>query len=193
MMRKRILLFFFIFCFTVSLFSADIFQGEIYPANDRDYPGVLLPLLKDAKNSIYVIMFLASYYPEYPDSPTNLFLKEMIKAKEKGVKVEVILNQSDREDISHVTVENLKTARYLHLHNIPVYFSPHNITTHAKIVIIDGKFVVIGSTNWSYSAMAKNHETSVVIESPELARYYMKYFEGIKKNCVRFFHPLIEK
>ncbi|MDD3725861.1 MAG: phospholipase D-like domain-containing protein [Candidatus Ratteibacteria bacterium] len=195
-MRRRILLCLLIFCFatTTCLIPADVFEGRVYPANNREYQKLLLPKLKDAKSSIYMIMFLASYYPSYPDSPTNLFLKEMIEAKKRGVKVEIILNQSDdKTSSSHETVENLKTARYLSNYNIPVYFSPSGITTHSKLLVIDGRFVVIGSTNWSYSAMAKNNETSVIIDSPKLAQYYIRYFEEIKKDCFLFLQPVEKK
>lgn len=189
-MRKFLLvLIFTCYLTTVLLLPADVFECKVYPANNRVYHKMVLPLLKGAKDTIYIIMFLASYYPGYPDSPTNLFFKEIIEAKKRGVKVEVILNQSDSEYSSHATVENLKIARYLTSHNIPVYFSPFGVTTHSKMLIIDSNFTIIGSANWTYSAMVRNNETSVIIESPELARYYMEYFREIRNECFLFLQP----
>ncbi len=184
----QVLLFFFLFL-TAPAFS-EVFEGRISPANNGDYKEQILPCLKSAKKSIYIIMFLASYYPQYPDSPVNLFIREMINAKRRGVNVEVILNQSDSDYSSHSTTENLKTGAYLANNGITVYFDSPKKTTHAKLLIIDERFLVIGSANWSYSAMAKNNETSVIIDSPELARSYIKYFEKIKKECRPFLSPL---
>lgn len=191
-MRKLLSVCIFVsFLCAVSVTPADVFfEGKVYPANNRAYPQVLNPLLKNAKESVYMVMFLASYYPRYPDSPTNSFFKELINARKRGVKIEVILNHSDKDTSSHTTVENLKTARYLSTNNIAVYFAPVDKTTHSKILIIDKKYVLIGSANWSYSAMEKNNEASVIISSPELAEYYIKYFEQIKKESFLFLQPV---
>ncbi|HOL21427.1 MAG TPA: phospholipase D-like domain-containing protein [bacterium] len=187
---RKLIFFTFIFCVCATfLISSNIYEGRVFPANNREYQKLLLPRLKEAKKSIFIIMFLASYYPEYPDSPTNLFIRELIVAKQRGVRVEVIFNQSDKDYSSHSTVENLKTARYLSNNGISVYFSPPDITTHSKLLIIDRRYVVIGSTNWSYSAMEKNNETSVIIDSPELAGFYTEYFEEVKKECNLFLKP----
>jgi len=193
-MRKLLFLFSAIFFFfTTLLVPQDVFEGKVYSANNREYQKLLLPRLKDAKDTIYIVMFLASYYPEYPESPTNLFLRELIEAKKRGVKVEAIFNQSDRDFSSNSVVENLKTARYLTLNNINVYFSPPDITTHSKMIVIDRRYVVVGSANWSYSAMEKNNEASVIIDSPELAEVYIKYFEDIKKKSALFLQPAKKK
>ncbi|MCX8082137.1 MAG: phospholipase D-like domain-containing protein [bacterium] len=193
-MRKLTIAFICIFFFFQTLaVPSDIFEGRIFPANNRDYQRLLLPRLKEARYSVYIIMFLASYYPEYSDSPTNIFLKELIEAKKRGVKIEIIFNQSDKDYSSHATVENLKTARYLSNNGISVYFSPPDRTTHSKMLVIDRKYVIVGSANWSYSAMEKNNETSVIIYSPKLAEYYIKYFENIRRECSLFLKPTVEE
>ncbi|MCD6408292.1 hypothetical protein J7L87_04490, partial [bacterium] len=165
------------------------FKGEITPAENEKYFKEILPLIKNAKESIYVIMFLAGYYPEYPESPTNQIFSELIKAKKRGLRVEIILEQSDVPGYSNTTEKNLKTARFLSNNGISVYFDSPEKTTHSKLVIIDKKFVVIGSTNWTYYALTKNNETSVIIKSPELAKYFLRYYEKIKKECETKFIP----
>jgi len=170
----------------------EVFEGRISPANNRDYEDMVLPRLKEAKKSIHAIMFQASYYsdPRYIDtSPTNLLIRELIAAKKRGATVELILNQSDSDYDSHAAGENLKTGAFLANNGIVVYLDRPEKTTHAKLLIIDGRFVVIGSANWSYSAMAKNNEVSVLIDSPKLAEFYIKYFNDVKKECRPFLAP----
>jgi len=160
-----------------------VYEGKIIPVDNRNYFSSVYEKLKSAEKSIYVIMFLASYYTRYPDSPTNQLLNTLIEKKKKNIKVEVILDQSNAEYFQHSRTENLKTASFLSQNGITVYFDSPSKTTHAKLLIIDGKYVVIGSTNWSYSAIEKNNETSVIIESEELAKYYIRFFEKVKKEC----------
>jgi phosphatidylserine/phosphatidylglycerophosphate/cardiolipin synthase-like enzyme len=50
---------------------------------------------------------------------------------------------------------------------------------HHKFMIIDGKIVVTGSYNWSYSAEEKNDENLVVILSPNTAKLYETEFNRI--------------
>jgi len=184
-MRKYIITLTLLLTFTLARPGAsEVFKATVSPANNKDYRELLMKRLKESKKSVYMIMFLASYYPEYKDtSPTNLFMDELIKAKKRGVNVEIILDQSGDSRDSHSSTENLKTAMHLSAGGITVYFDPPEKTTHAKLLVIDEKIVVIGSANWSFSAMEKNNEASVMIESPELAEFYIKYFEEIKKTC----------
>jgi len=187
---------FLILLFLLSPYSFSkekVYEGKIIPADNRNYFSSIYKKLKEAEKSIYVIMFLASYYPEYPNSPTNQLLNTLIEKKKKNVKVEVIFDRSKAEYLQHSRTENLKTASYLSENGITVYFDSPSKTTHCKLLIIDGKYVVIGSTNWSYSAMEKNNETSVIIESEELAKYYIRYFEKIKKECKIKFVPRFRK
>ena len=52
-------------------------------------------------------------------------------------------------------------------------------TSHAKLIIIDGKIVVIGSTNLSHYGIDMNGEANVIIHDEKVATYFEGYFEGI--------------
>ncbi len=41
---------------------------------------------------------------------------------------------------------------------------------HDKLIIVDGRFCVVGSTNWSVAALKSNYESTVLIDSPDLAK-----------------------
>jgi phosphatidylserine/phosphatidylglycerophosphate/cardiolipin synthase-like enzyme len=69
---------------------------------------------------------------------------------------------------------------------VDVIFDTEQITTHSKLLIIDEKIVVIGSTNWTYNALTANHESSVVFKSRETARELMEFFEKIKKTGIKY-------
>ncbi len=48
---------------------------------------------------------------------------------------------------------------------------------HNKIMAIDNLQILTGSYNWTHSAEFKNAENLVFINSPEVARKYIEYFE----------------
>jgi phosphatidylserine/phosphatidylglycerophosphate/cardiolipin synthase-like enzyme len=47
------------------------------------------------------------------------------------------------------------------------------------VIIVDEKYLLIGSHNWSESALKYNHEVTVKISSKELAKEAKEYFEMI--------------
>ncbi len=145
-------------------------------------------LISEAKKSIHIILYISRYYQKYPDSSPNKLIRELILAAKRGVNVEVILDQSDWNEKN--TRENKATAKIFSKGGVRVWLDDLHKTSHNKLIIIDGNYVVIGSTNWSYHALDKNNESSVLIESEEVANSFEKYFEKIKKKSEEFiFQP----
>jgi hypothetical protein len=56
---------------------------------------------------------------------------------------------------------------------VTIYLIPPRVRLHDKLIIVDGRYVVEGSTNWSISALRENFESATLIDSPELARQKM--------------------
>jgi len=50
-----------------------------------------------------------------------------------------------------------------------IFAVTHTRWLHDKLIIVDGRYVVEGSTNWSVSALKDNYESAVLIDSPGLA------------------------
>lgn len=53
----------------------------------------------------------------------------------------------------------------------------HFVHCHNKLIIVDNRAVLISSQNWSDSAVRKNREAGVLVEYPELARYFATIFK----------------
>lgn len=155
-----------VFIFTSTIIYA-LPAEDVEIINDRDYSPRVHELLQGAKKSIYLVMFSIHYYDRYPDSPSNILLRDLAGARKRGVDVRVILEDEQ---------EPGRVIKFLKQNKIAFKVDPPDITTHAKLIIIDGTYIVIGSTNWSYSALSKNNETAVVIKSQEVARVYVSYF-----------------
>ncbi len=55
--------------------------------------------------------------------------------------------------------------------------NPHNM--HHKVMVVDGRWVVTGSYNFTYSAEKRNDETLLIFDSPALAAAYLEEFERV--------------
>jgi cardiolipin synthase len=147
---------------------------------DREYFQVTRELLRSAKKSIQVMMFEASFYAKHPNSPSNILIGELISARKKGIDVEVILETSDRGD--RTTERNKLTGQMLSKEGVEVIYDPLFVTSHAKLIIVDGRITLLGSTNWTYHGLTSNHEVAVLIESEEVARSLQYYFDRVKTS-----------
>jgi len=182
MFKKSITLFILVFLF-LDTYSLGFPAKDVQIITDRHYFGVVRKCFQEAQTSIKMMMFEAGYYEKYKDSPSNVLIRELIAAKRRGVEVKVILER--REEKERATLRNMKTGSLLAKAGVEVVYDPLDITTHTKLLIIDDRISIVGSTNWTYNALEKNHEVSVLIRSPEVANNLQKYFQGVWNTCSR--------
>jgi len=142
--------------------------------NDRDYPSIAMELVEAANESIYLIMYILKYDPGDPADPVNELVWALGNACARGVAVNVIL-----EGKSGVVELNQAAFDYLSGAGANVTYDAGGVTTHCKLLVVDERFVLVGSHNWTESAMWYNHEASILIESPAIARLEIEYFNRL--------------
>ncbi len=147
--------------------------------DNRYFPRVK-QLIDSAEKSVQVMMFEASYYKKYPDSPSNQLIEALMNAAKRGLKVEVILDL--RKNNERTTKRNLVTGEILKNAGVEVILDSKQITTHTKLLIIDSTIIICGSTNWTYNALTENHEVSAVIHDCESAKNLQNYFNEVKNK-----------
>jgi cardiolipin synthase A/B len=141
-------------------------QGSIQTVFSPGADDEILSLIRGAKESIDVEMYLFSYDP---------LADELILAKKRGVEVRVIL-----EPRLSGSNDNLDTVKTLRDSGVDARWATLEYKlTHTKAMIIDKKKVLVGSTNWSSSALKKNREYSVLIEDE---RIVMEFFQNFEKD-----------
>ena len=146
-------------------------QSNIEVINDLAYIPAVLNLVENADESIHVSIFSLTYYDNYPDSNINQLLEELLRAKDRGVDVRLIADEFP-EDVE-------KGVEYLQNNGVEVKYDGKSQTTHTKLIIIDSDTVVVGSTNWRYYSVDRNHEANVIIHSEETAQEFEHYFNNI--------------
>ena len=96
-------------------------------------------------------------------------LEAVREAKKRGIDVKIII------DALNASARNSK-HRELRLNGISVKTEKYAGKMHSKSMIIDDKYTIIGSMNFSYSGENKNDENLMVIENPEITKSYKDFF-----------------
>jgi phosphatidylserine/phosphatidylglycerophosphate/cardiolipin synthase-like enzyme len=146
-------------------------------ANEAHFDA-LISHLAQAQHEIVISMFL--FAPgDHQNNRATQVKEALIEAVKRGVQVRLFLEVSDGEDFS--TEANRAVAEELGRQGITVHFDSPTQTTHTKLVIIDQHYVLLGSHNFTHSALRHNNEASVLIESPKLAQQALAYLQRIEE------------
>ena len=151
--------------------------AQVTLLRNSDYAPSLMAGIREARKSIVVTMFLF----KMTDSPGNLprrIADELVRASGRGVEVSVLLEQNDRPEDS-LNADNRATAQFLKRGGVKVFFDTPRVTTHVKAVVIDGRWVFLGSHNLTQSALSHNNELSLRIDSRELAAEITGFLDRI--------------
>ena len=123
----------------------------------------IVETLNQAKSSILIQAYSFTSAP---------IAKAVVDAHKRGVKVQVILDKSQR-------TEKYSSADFLAHAGIAVSIDAKHKIAHNKIMIIDGGTVITGSFNFTKSAEESNAENLLFIRDTDLAA---KYIENWKKH-----------
>ena len=145
---------------------------------DGQYSEFLSKLIEQAKKSIYVMMFFMKY-EEGKDYVTNPLVEALIKARVSDLDVKIILDKDAEDDVAKSRLVNGPAFEVLKQNDVLVMYDPEDRMTHSKLVVVDGKHVVVGSHNWTAGSFLAYDDTSIYIESEELAQKYHTIFNGL--------------
>lgn len=140
------------------------------------YPHFLLSLLSNAKLKIRIVMFFF-VFEKNKKSPTSPLVEEIIKAKNSGIDVKVILDKDEEGDVYGSRVANKKIYDYLKENKVQVKFETQQRRIHSKVVLVDDNHVVVGSHNWTGGSFYQYDDISIYAESKELSSFYHKMFD----------------
>lgn len=103
--------------------------------------------------------------------------RELIKAHNRGIDVEIIAdasqlerNGSDIPAIANAGVKCYKAYQY------------HQGVLHDKVIIIDDSVVITGSFNYTFSAEKNNAENVIILNAPLVAKKYDQHFNWIMQH-----------
>jgi phosphatidylserine/phosphatidylglycerophosphate/cardiolipin synthase-like enzyme len=102
--------------------------------------------------------------------------RSLLDAWQRGVKVAVILDRSERQ-------EGLTPAVRLANAGVPVYLDGKHAAANDRVIVIDGRTVVTGSLNFTTASDELNGENLLVIHSPELAALYAENWQRHREHA----------
>jgi phosphatidylserine/phosphatidylglycerophosphate/cardiolipin synthase-like enzyme len=152
-------------------------QAKTQLLRNSEFVDTLLDTIDRAKSSIVMTYFLFKATEKRGNLPAKV-VDALLDASRRGVKVSLLLEQSNEERDS-LNRDNHQTAKQLRRGGVKVLFDDPRRTTHVKSTVIDERYVFIGSHNLTHSALSRNNELSVLIDSPELAKETTTYLLGL--------------
>jgi phosphatidylserine/phosphatidylglycerophosphate/cardiolipin synthase-like enzyme len=117
---------------------------------------LIVKTLGETKNSILVQAYSFTSAP---------IAKALLDAHKRGVRVEVILDQSNRTD-------KYSAADFLANQGVPTKIDANHAISHNKVMVIDGETLITGSFNFTKAAQEKNAENVLIIRDKALAAQY---------------------
>lgn len=133
----------------------------LFSPKDKIITNNIIPLINNAQHYIYIPAFLITH---------DEMAASLIKAKARGVDVKLIIDAANPKS-------KRSKVKLLRSSNIPVKIENYAGKVHSKSIIIDDKYIIAGSMNFSNSGENKNDENCLIIEDERLAKYYKGFFE----------------
>jgi len=105
--------------------------------------------------------------------PGPRFIRALLRAVRRGVKVELILPA--QSDIPLVRLVNRSSYATLIKGGIEI-FEREGTILHGKVMLIDGRWSVIGSANLDQRSFHRNYEVNVIVSSSDFGRQVDEMF-----------------
>ncbi len=158
-------------------FAEDFYSAQVRDISDREYEQAVIELIDNAQESIVVGMYYISTRLK-ANNPVKMLLNDLVEAEERGVEVKIYLN-TKFPDVSYEELVGRDEFKRLQDAGCELYFIPPGRKLHDKVVVVDRRYVVEGSMNWSIVALKNNFESVTLINSPGLGKEKIARLEKI--------------
>lgn len=108
----------------------------------------------------------------------------ILKTHERGVKVEAVLDKSNRSS-------QYSGATFLLNQGIPVLIDDRHTIAHNKVIIVDEQTVITGSFNFTSAAESSNAENLLILhDCPAVAAQYLANFREHQAHSAPYNGPI---
>ena len=135
----------------------------IFTSEDSALESVIIPFVLGAQSSVY---FMAFSFTDYP------LADAMIQRRLHDVDVAGVFE-------SFGSTSESAELRTLFCGDVPVRQDGNGGFLHHKVIIVDERYVITGSLNFSTRAEETNDENVIIIDNPDIARLYIAEFERV--------------
>lgn len=154
-------------CFLLFNAASSAWAGPtIQPVVNREYLPTVLDLINAATNSIEFLQLEV-----HDDRAVQAIEAALAAAVKRGVRVRGLLD--DGVDFNAAAIERLLAL------GVEAKLDTPAKMLHSKLVVVDGRIVLLGSTNWTGNSMGNNNETNVRLDDPVLADLFGRYVAAL--------------
>lgn len=141
------------------------------------YLALATGLIERARTQVQVQMFFMT--SPGTASPGDRLIDAMVAAVARGADVRLIIDTDLEDDYHGASRVNAESLARLDASGLSYRLDDLGTTSHSKVMLIDGDQMLIGSHNWTTSAMYLLDETSLYLESAPLAAQQSARFEHL--------------
>ncbi len=176
-------------------FAPATFTGaQVTPVVAPDTSSAITGLLDSAQESIEIEQ---AYITNESKTKLNPYLVTAINASRRGVHVRVLLdsywfNTEDEADNDEMValINRIAASDHLPLEARCADLDASGLEKiHNKGVVVDDRAVLVSSINWNTNSPDFNREAGVIVEQPEVARYFRTVFDADWTPAVRSPQP----
>lgn len=131
-----------------------------FSPQDKVITKQIIPLINNSTKYIYIPVFVITHKD---------FNTALVDARQRGVDVKIIVDATSAGS-------KYSSVKYLRDNNIKIKTENRAGKMHMKSIIIDDKFCVICSMNFTKSGENYNDENVLIIENPSLAKAFKEKF-----------------
>lgn len=164
----------------IALTTIFLYANEVYflPKEGYEAQKEICYLFTHAHKSIKIAMYAF----------TNRKIAKALKiASKKNIKIEIIADKVEAK-YKRSVIKNLALIKNINLfllHGKPYKYKGYG-KLHAKIAIIDNKYLITGSANYTYSAFFKNYEYIIIHQNKNLINKFDNFFYELKQKATPY-------
>ena len=155
--------------------------------NGPAYYPVARDLLKSARRHIRLLMF--ELFEARPGDRLDTLYSLLEQAARRGVVVQVLTEGGEEHLRGRVGPRNRRVLERLKRAGVAVRVDREGRTTHAKMLLVDDRWLLLGSSNWSYHALTHNLETNVLIRNGLAVHQQAAFFDSLWQQGL----PVVEQ
>ena len=143
--------------------SIELKQSKLsiyFSPQDKTVETYIIPLIKEAKEYIYIPVFVITH---------KSMITELIEAQKRGVDVRIITDATGANN-------KYSPIKMIRANKIKVKTENRAGKMHMKSILIDDRYTITGSMNFSKSGESYNDENVIIIENAKLTKAYRTHF-----------------
>lgn len=137
------------FLFIINLYSSEVY---LLPKEADEAKEKISELIQDANLEIFIAMYNFSY---------KKFAQDLIDVSKHGVKITVLLDEKK-------TKKDDEVLDLLKENSIKTITNKDKNKMHLKVILIDSKTAIIGSTNWTKESFEDNYDLVYITDDKKL-------------------------